>query len=195
VQEIAYGADQGTTVFVEDLFDTTPVRKKYLKSTTTERYHLRSFLLNYLIMHRDKAWSVRHQGRSVRQLSLASSLVERIVDLTQAAWQPHLHPFEAQHESVALHGVVGDASLHFPSTEQMRFFVNSRPVEDKIMKKALLEVMRRQMPAGLYPFAYLFLEIDPSLVDVNVHPRKLEVKFLDPGKVFGILTKLLHAQT
>lgn len=146
-------------------------------------------------MHRDKAWLVRHQGRSVWQLSAATSLVERIIDLTQAARQSHLRPFEAQHDILALHGVLGDASLHFSSMEQIRFFVNSRPVEDKIMKKALLEVMRRQMPAGLYPFAYLFLEIDPSLVDVNVHPRKTEVKFLDPGKVFGILTKLLQEQT
>lgn len=62
----------------------------------------------------------------------------------------------------------------------MRFFVNKRPVDDKIMKKAVMQSINRQMPAGLYPFAYIFVDIDPQHVDVNVHPRKLEVKFLDP---------------
>jgi DNA mismatch repair protein MutL len=76
--------------------------------------------------------------------------------------------------------VLGDASLHFPTQEQMRFFVNLRPVDDKILKKAVMQMSKRQLPAGLFPFIYLFVQIDPTLVDVNVHPRKTEVKFLDP---------------
>lgn len=88
--------------------------------------------------------------------------------------------------------MLGDASLHFPSAEQMRFFVNGRPVEDKILKKAVMQLMKRQLPAGLFPFIYLFVQIDPTLVDVNVHPRKIEVKFLDPGGLFSAVTHLLH---
>jgi DNA mismatch repair protein MutL len=87
---------------------------------------------------------------------------------------------------------MGDASLHFPSAEQLRFFVNERPVEDKIMKKAVMQLMKRQLPAGLFPFVYLFVQIDPTLVDVNVHPRKIEVRFLDPGAIFSGVTTVLQ---
>lgn len=88
--------------------------------------------------------------------------------------------------------MLGDASLHFPTLEHVRLFVNNRPVADKIMKKALLEVTKRQLPAGLYPFAYLFVQIDPGNVDVNVHPRKMEVKFLDPGSIFSLVTQTVR---
>jgi len=84
--------------------------------------------------------------------------------------------------------------LHFSAPEQLHFFVNRRPVDDKIIKKALLQVTRRQLPAGMYPFAYLFVDIDPKLLDVNVHPRKSEVKFLDPGGMFTLVTKTIEAQ-
>lgn len=84
--------------------------------------------------------------------------------------------------------------MHFSAPEHVRLFVNRRPVEDRIMKRALLEVTRRQLPAGIYPLAYLFLDIDPLLLDVNVHPRKLEVKFLNPGKVFSFVTHIIQNQ-
>lgn len=72
--------------------------------------------------------------------------------------------------------------------------MNRRPVEDKIMKKALMQAMNRQLPAGLYPYALLFLDIDPKQVDVNVHPRKKEVRFLDPGAVFSAVLQIIEAQ-
>jgi len=76
--------------------------------------------------------------------------------------------------------MIGDASLRFGSGENIKIFVNHRPVTDPIIKKAIGEAYRRQLPHGEYPFAIIFLEVNPSLVDVNVHPRKQEVKFLDP---------------
>ncbi len=66
----------------------------------------------------------------------------------------------------------------------MRIYVNQRPVQDKIIKRAVMEAYRRQIVPGSYPFIILFLDIAPDLVDVNVHPRKLEVKFLESQKIY-----------
>lgn len=194
VTQIPFAEPQGTTVIIQELFGGVPARKKFLKSTTTERYHIRTLLMNYLLVHRDKEWSVWHQGKSVRLVAAAGSFLERVAAVTNQERSKHLRIFETGDEQLQLWGVLGDAALHFSSPEQVRFFVNRRPVDDKIIKKALLQVMKRQLPAGMYPFAYLFVDIDPKLLDVNVHPRKSEVKFLDPGNIFTFVTKTIEGQ-
>jgi DNA mismatch repair protein MutL len=77
--------------------------------------------------------------------------------------------------------------LTFGSAETVKIYVNGRPVVDKIIKKALLDSYNRQISPGEYPFAVLMLTVKPSFVDVNVHPKKLEVKFLDPNSVFSLV--------
>lgn len=83
--------------------------------------------------------------------------------------------------------VVSDSGLTFGSPDTIKIYVNGRPVNDKIIKKALLDAYTRQITPGEYPFAVLLLQIKPSLVDVNVHPKKLEVKFIDSHKIFNIV--------
>lgn len=180
MQDIPFGLDHGTIVSIQDLFASVPVRKKFLKSSTTERYHCRSLLLNYLLLHRDKERTVWYEGKVVWQVAPHDGLVERVSALTSPDRHPHFRFIEDMRGEITLSGILGDASLHFPSPEQIRLFVNQRPVEDKIIKKALMQVVHRQLPAGLYPFAYLFLDLPLHMLDVNVHPRKTEVKFLDP---------------
>lgn len=193
-KQIPFSEEHGTTVIIQELFGNVPARKKFLKSTTTERYHIRNLLLNYLLVHRDKDRQIRHQGKSIRSVSAVGSFLERVQTLTNQERSKHLRPFETGSDELQLRGILWDAALHFSAPEQLRFFVNRRPVDDKIIKKALLQVTRRQLPAGMYPFAYLFVDIDPKLLDVNVHPRKSEVKFLDPGGMFTLVTKTIEAQ-
>lgn len=195
VKQIPSGIEQGTSVTIEHLFRDVPVRQKYLKWTSTEWHHLRQLLLNYLILHWDKNRQVRNNGKLVWKVAATSSLLERIVALTNEQRQPHLHFFEGEIPGWTIYGVMGDASLHFPTAEQLRFFVNGRPVDDKILKKAVMQVVKRQLPAGLFPFVYLFLQIDPTMVDVNVHPRKTEVKFLDPWAIFSAVTHVIQMHT
>jgi DNA mismatch repair protein MutL len=94
-----------------------------------------------------------------------------------------------------LSGVVSDASLRFGSGENVKVYVNGRPVQDKIIRKAILEAYHRQITPGEYPFVVLMVEIDPKLVDVNVHPAKLQVKFANSkvvyDTVFGVISEAL----
>ena len=80
---------------------------------------------------------------------------------------------------------MGNARIRFPNASMMQFFVNWRPVEDKLIKKAVMQAYKNQFAPREYPLTILFVTIDPKLVDVNVHPRKKEVKFLDTQHVFG----------
>lgn len=89
--------------------------------------------------------------------------------------------------------MIGDAGLRFGSAENVKIFVNQRPVQDRIIKKAILDAYRRQMHPGEYPLAFVFVDIDPQQLDVNVHPRKMEVKFVDGQKIFSVVLQQISA--
>lgn len=83
--------------------------------------------------------------------------------------------------------------MHFGSAEHIRIYVNQRPVQDKVIKRAIMEAYRRQIVPGSYPFVILFVDIAPNLVDVNVHPRKLEVRFLESQRVYDAAYRTISA--
>lgn len=140
--------------------------------------------IDYAIVQRDKERSLVHNGKQLFLLKPCASLMERVMDLTKKDRQPKLKPIEVQDEQLHIYGLAGDASLHFPKGDRLHLFVNGRPVEDRLLKRAVMDAYQRQIVPGTYPFALVFVDIDPSLVDVNVHPRKQQVKFLDPGSIF-----------
>ena len=124
-------------------------------------------------------------------LAPAPDLASRIVAIYKKEWLEHLIILEHQDPQHHVYGMIGDATLRFGSAENIKIFVNKRPVTDRVIKKAILDAYRRQLGHGEYPLAIIFIEIDPGLVDVNVHPRKLEVRFLNPGSVFQLVKNTL----
>lgn len=86
---------------------------------------------------------------------------------------------------------MSDATLPLRSGAFFHTFVNQRPVQDKIIKKAVMDAYYRQLPPGTYPCVLLYIDIDPKHVDVNVHPRKLEVKFVDSGSIYARVHELV----
>ncbi|MDR3169145.1 MAG: hypothetical protein LBU27_05290, partial [Candidatus Peribacteria bacterium] len=120
-------------------------------------------------------------------------LKDRITDLYKKDWKQNLHPFEYQANGMKLSGVVSDASLRFGSGENIKIYVNGRPVQDKIIKKALMDAYQRQITPGEYPFVVIMVDIEPNLVDVNVHPAKLQVKFADSKGVYTAVFSAISA--
>lgn len=188
-QPIAFERSHGTTVIVQDLFHSIPVRKKYLKSDTTERSYIKTIFLQYVLVHRQKHRSLTNNTKPRKIFAPAKSLLQRILDVTTPDREPHLHVVDTQDDQLHIFGVVWDAGLHFGKQQYLWVFVNWRPVQDRVLKKAVLQAYYKQLAPRTYPFVCLFIEIDPELVDVNVHPRKTEVKFLDPWSIF---TRVLH---
>lgn len=158
-----------------------------MKSDVTERQYIQKLFIEYVLAHTSVHWTLSKDGKQLWNLSPAASLLERVLQVTKAEWEGNLKPLAYQDEQTQIRGVVGDANLHFTTSQYMHLFVNQRPVEDKLIKKALMQAYERQLVPGTMPFAVVFVQIDPTQVDVNVHPRKQEVKFLDPGSVFTLV--------
>jgi DNA mismatch repair protein MutL len=184
----------GTTVIIEDLFYNTPARLKFLKSEQTEYVYIYQLFVDYVLVHRDKSRSLKKNGHMVFDLSATDSLLARFAQMYKADRVKNVKVVEGQSGGgVQLTGLAGDSSLSFSSAENIKLYVNHRPVQDRILKKALMTAYERQIKPGEHPLCILFLQIHPDLVDVNVHPRKSEVKFLDPNAVFQYTLRTLGA--
>ena len=179
--------DHGTLIQIQDLFYNVPARLKFLKSTQTEYFYCYNYFSDIALYHHDKHFTLLKNDKVIFDLPPVSGLIERVVQVWRKDWSKHLRVVEYQDDQMSLSGVVSDSSLTFGSPEMIKLYVNWRPVNDKVMKKSLLDAYTRQISSGEYPFAILFLEINPGLVDVNVHPKKLEVKFLDSNQIFQLV--------
>ncbi len=181
------GFSHGTIVTVEDLFYNVPVRLKFLKSSQTEFFYCYNYFVDVALYHYDKHFVFQKNEKIVFDLPKTDDVFSRMQDIFKKDRSANLKPIMYEDDDILLHGFVSDSQLRFGSTEHMRMYVNTRPVQDKIVKKALMDAYHRQITPGEYPFAFLMIESTPGMVDVNVHPRKLEVKFADPGKVYDIV--------
>ncbi len=181
------GFEKGTLVQVENLFYNVPARLKFLKSSQTEFFYCYNYFLDFALWHYDKEWILKKNDKIVFDLKPVRDLKERITDLYKKDWNKNLKEFVAEEDYLKIRGVVSDASLRFGSMENIKIYVNGRIVQDKIIKKAIMDAYHRQIAPGEYPFVVLMVDIDPKMVDVNVHPAKLQVKFVDHNKVYGLV--------
>lgn len=180
-----------TTIIIEDVFHNVPVRQKYLKSSQTEYFYSYQLFLDFALIHYQLQWTLKKWDRIVFDLKPTATLHERIKEVFKKDWSDHLIDLNLEGDMLSIKWVIWDATLRFWSAENMKFFVNWRPIDDKIIKKAIMKAFERQIVHGEYPLAIIFIDIHPWLVDVNVHPRKTEVKFIDPGAIFNRINTLV----
>ncbi len=184
IQHLPANFEHGTEVIIEDLFFNTPARLKFLKSAQTEYYYCYQFFVDLGLMHFDKSFKLFKDDKLIFDLKAQDSIIPRITEIFKKNWEQQLIPIMYSNENIQLTGVVGDPSLRFGSGENIKIFVNSRPVQDKVIRRAIMDSFRRQITPGEFPFAIVFIETTGTFVDVNVHPRKMEVKFIDGQQVY-----------
>lgn len=187
LQHQPVGFEHGTIVSVEDLFYNVPARLKFLKSPQTEFFYCYNYFVDVALYHHEIHFVFKKNDKIIFDLPATESLAERMQDVFKKDRSSNLCGILYQDENLTLTWYVSDSQLRFWSAEHIRIYVNTRPVQDKIIKKALMDAYHRQITPGEYPFAFLMIQSTPSMVDVNVHPRKLEVKFADPGKMYNII--------
>jgi DNA mismatch repair protein MutL len=181
VEPIARG--RGTTVDVRGLFYNTPARRQFLKTPTTEQASNVRRLLELSLARLDVAWKAFHAGREILSLAPARTLAERLAALHDPSYVDTLLPIEAEEEGIEVRGLTQRAVAAGASRRRQFVFVNGRPIDAPDLLQALLRGYRSAVPAGARPDVYLFLEVEPRAVDVNVHPAKREVRFRDPARV------------
>lgn len=184
IQHLPANFEHGTEVIVEDLFFNTPARLKFLKSPQTEYYYCYNFFVDVWLYHRDKSFKLFKDEKLIFDLKAQESIIPRITEIFKKDREQQLIPISYSNENIQLTGVIGDPSLRFGSGENIKIFVNSRPIQDKIIKRAIMDGFRRQITPWEFPFAVIILETTGTFVDVNVHPRKMEVKFIDSQQIY-----------
>lgn len=183
-----HNIEQGTEVIVEDLFFNVPARLKFLKSAQTEYYYCYNLFIELALYHFDKSFKLFKDDKLIFDLQSEENILPRINAIFKKDRTEKLLPISYTNENIALNGIIGDPSLRFWSGENIKIFVNSRPVQDKIIKRAIMDSFRRQITPWEFPLAVLFIQTTGTFVDVNVHPRKMEVKFIDSQQVFHAVT-------
>ncbi len=173
-----------TLISVEELFYNVPARLKFLKSAQTEFYYCYNYFVDVALYHFDKAFLLKKNNKVVFDLSPTKDLHQRILDIYKKDWWEKIIPFSNSLDDFSISWVLSDSSLRFWSAENIKIFVNWRPVQDRVVRRALLDSYTRQLAPWEYPMAILMFQVDPSFVDVNVHPWKLEVKFSDSQRVY-----------
>lgn len=178
------GEAPGTQVEVRSLFYNLPARRKFLRSENTETRNIEHQLNLQAISHPEIAFSLVRDERIVFQLPSTKSLRERIRDLMGSELLARLLEAEpASRGKLRVSGFIGQAGVSRASRTQQFVFVNGRAVESPVIGAALKEGYHTALMKGQFPVSFLFVELDPAEVDVNVHPAKREVRFRDPAGV------------
>lgn len=185
----------GTRIEVRHLFYNTPVRRKFLRAPSTEMGHITEALTRLALSQcrpiRESGLhlTLRHNGKSVYDVPAATPLQERIALLFGPEVSEALYAIEGQQGNVRLRGLIADPSCERGTARMQYLFVNGRWIRDRSLGHALQEAYRGLLMTGRFAVAFLFLELPPDQVDVNVHPTKSEVRFRDSQT----LHHLLHA--
>ena len=174
------GEPPGTQIEVRSLFYNLPARRKFLRTETTEYSHLEQVIKTQAIAHEKIRFSLVRDERLAFQLPATTSLRERIGGLVGEDLAGRLLEIEpTTHKNVTIRGFIGPPGMGRSDKRQQLSFLNGRHVEAAIISRGLREGYHTALMKGQYPVTFLFIETDPSAVDVNVHPAKREVRFHD----------------
>jgi DNA mismatch repair protein MutL len=173
----------GTRIEVKHLFFNTPVRRKFLRGPATEMGHVGEVFTRLALSQLALHLTLRHNGKVVHDVPTSAGLLDRIALFFGEELRRQLWMVEAEQGGVTLGGYVADPACERGGTQMQYLFVNGRWVRDRFLSQALQEAYRGLLLTGKHPLAFLFLELPPEQVDVNVHPTKTEVRFRQPEKV------------
>lgn len=185
----------GTSVEVLDLFFNTPARRKFMRAEKTEFEHIHEVVRRLALTHFEVGFHLRHNGRAVLSFHPArddSGRAHRVASVCGAGFLEQAFPLDVTHEGLRLWGWVGFPTFSRSQADLQYFYVNGRMVRDKVVSHAVRQAYRDVLYAGRHPVFVLFLELEPTGVDVNVHPAKHEVRFRDQRTVHDFLYGSLH---
>lgn len=189
-----HGMAPGTRIEVANLFHPVPARLKFLKSDETEAAHIVRLVRLYAIAHPEVGFLLREDGREIFRSPGNAPLLDRVREIwgRQVAEEVTLMPL-FERPGMRLSGLLGRPGVSRGTRQDLVTVVNGRPVDSRTMAFALTESYHTLIPKGRYPLAFVFLEMDPAWVDVNVHPAKREVRFRDEAKVRNFLIESVLA--
>ncbi len=184
-QEPAAG-NSGTTITVKNLFYNVPARRKFLKSNTTELKHIINEIQRVAIPNPEIKFTFYHNYSPLYDL-VKSNYRKRIVDIFGKSINQSLVPVEEETSLVTIYGFAGQPRYARKTMGEQFFFVNKRYMRHPYFHKAIMQAYEKVLPPDTFPSYFIFLELDPSGIDINVHPTKTEIKFESERAIWQIV--------
>jgi DNA mismatch repair protein MutL len=184
IKEIKDAPSVGTSIEIRDLFYNTPARKKFLKTTGTEIFHIIDAVTKEALSHPGIGFRLISDNQDTVHLPVSSGRKERIMQVYGEEFLNGLLDISAETAGIRLEAYVTKGNNFRNSRSHQFLFLNKRPIKDPALSSALYKAYEGILPQGKHPIFFLFMDIDPSKVDVNVHPTKREVRFQDSETVF-----------
>ena len=181
-------APEGSNFAVRNLFYNIPARRKFLKSDTVELRHIVEEFQRVALTREDIAFTLLHNGREVHVLRPAKSLKYRIMDLVGGSVAGEMVDIAADTTIVRISGFVGKPESARKTLGNQFFFVNGRYFRSPYLHKAVMKAYEELIPEGATPSYFIYLEVDPGQIDVNIHPTKTEIKFEEDSVIFQTLS-------
>lgn len=179
------GVPDGTSICVENLFFNTPARLKFLKKDATEAGYITDIITRFIFAHPEISFKLIIDGKEKLFSAGDNSLKNAIYTVYGKDYANGTIAVDYEAEGIHVTGLVGKGNISRPKRNYQSFFVNKRYITSKTLIAALEGAYKNQIMIGKFPMAVLNIEINPSLIDINVHPTKLEVKFSDEKSVFN----------
>jgi DNA mismatch repair protein MutL len=184
-------APMGTTFAVRELFFNTPARLKYMKTVQTELGHVSDYMYRLSMAHPSIAFTFRHNGTILLQTLGNGDLLQVVAAVYGSALAKQLIPIEGENPDYSISGLVSLPELNRSSRNSVSTFLNGRYIRNFAVAQAVLEAYHTLLPIHRFPLAALHIQMDASLLDVNVHPAKLEVRFSKEAELVQFITRTI----
>ena len=191
IESAETGCPAGTSILVNHIFDAVPVRKKFLKSDTTEQGYCMDVITRMALAHPDVRIKVLAKGKMLMNIPATKDASEKVSLILGADFMDHCLPANGSENDIRIKGFVSKADFTRSSGKQMYYYINKRYIRDYLINHAVMTAYGRLIEARRYPSAVLFMDIPTGDVDVNVHPTKMEVRFRNPRNVYDAVYKIL----
>ncbi|MBC7914081.1 MAG: DNA mismatch repair endonuclease MutL, partial [Pyrinomonadaceae bacterium] len=176
----------GTSICIKNLFYNIPARRNFLKGNPVELRHIIDEFQRVAFSHPEIFFTFHHDGNEIFHLPQAS-LKQRIVHIFGGSYNQKLVPLEENTSIINLKGFIGKPEFAKKTRGEQYFFVNKRFIKDPYLNHAVLKAYEELLPDDSYPLYILFIDIDPSKIDINVHPTKTEIKYQDEKSIYAII--------
>ena len=177
---------KGSSFEVKNLFYNVPARRNFLKSDTVEFGHIREEFERIVLAHPEIRFSLHHNTQEIYNLQ-SSNLRKRVVDVLGKSNNERLVPLEEQTNIVKISGFIGKPETARKTRGEQFFFINNRFFKDAYFHHAVIKAFEGLIPERTFPSYFIFFEIDPAKIDVNIHPTKTEIKFEEDRFIYSIL--------
>ena len=176
----------GTSLAVKNLFFNVPARRNFLKKDSVELSHIEEIFRRITLVHCDIGFSLQHNGKTLYDLK-PGSMLQRIAQLYADNYRQRLLPVEESTDIMRIKGFVGKPEYARRTRGEQYLFVNGRFIKHPALSSAVERAYADLLPERTYPSYFISLQVDPSRIDINIHPNKTEVRFVDDNAIYAIL--------